>query len=458
MKILIVNKFLHPNGGSETYIFEIGKCLEKMGHEVQYFGMEHKGRIVGNRLDIYTGDMDFHAGEGNLSDGSGAGKTGGRLSAKLKKLTLPFKILYSRDAARKIKLVLEDFKPDVVHFNNINFQLTPSVIESVADFDIRHGGKTRMIYTAHDSQWVCPGHLLRVPSDGRRCFECEGGKYMNCARNRCIHNSRVRSLLGTMEAYLYKARKTYGLIDAIITPSRFMQDKLESDPVLRGKCITLHNFMPGVKTGNGQTSPEQTPGSVPDTNAHTDAVTVPGTNAETSPYVLYFGRFSEEKGIATLLKVCEALPEIDFVFAGSGPLETQVNALKNVRNVGFKSGDELKNLISEAAFSVFPSECHENCSFTVMESISYGTPIIASATGGTPELVDDGVNGYLFEPGDADGLSAKISELWFDHATLNKLEQGCAQTHFMTVDEYCKRLLEIYGKETPCHAENFTAQ
>ena len=444
MKILIVNKFLHPNGGSETYIFEIGKCLEKMGHEVQYFGMEHKGRIVGNHLNIYTDDMDFHAGEGNLSDGSGAGKTGGRLSAKLKKLTLPFKILYSRDAARKIKLVLEDFKPDVVHFNNINFQLTPSVIESVADFDIRHGGKTRMIYTAHDSQWVCPGHLLRVPSDGRRCFECEGGKYMNCARNRCIHNSRVRSLLGAMEAYLYKARKTYGLIDAIITPSRFMQDKLESDPVLRGKCITLHNFMPGVKTGNGQTSPERTPGATAASEAGATADTATAT-----PYVLYFGRFSEEKGIATLLKVCEALPEIDFVFAGSGPLETQVNALKNVRNVGFKSGDKLKNLISEAAFSVFPSECHENCSFTVMESISYGTPIIASATGGTPELVDDGVNGYLFEPGDADGLSAKISELWSDHATLNKLEQGCAQTHFMSIDEYCERLLQIYDPESP---------
>ena len=435
MKILIVNKFLHPNGGSETYIFEIGKCLEKMGHEVQYFGMEHEGRIVGNRLNVYTDDMDFHAGEGG----------GGRLSAKLKKLTLPFKILYSRDAARKIGQVLEDFKPDVVHFNNINFQLTPSVIEAVADYDIRHGGKTRTVYTAHDSQWVCPGHLLRVPSDGRRCFECEGGKYMNCARNRCIHGSRLRSLLGAMEAYLYKARKTYGLIDAIITPSRFMQEKLESDPILRGKCITLHNFV-----------------LVPDTDAKklqnddscNNSVTVPDTDATSGtgsaePYVIYFGRFSEEKGIATLLKVCGSLPDIDFVFAGSGPLEEEVNALKNVKNVGFKSGDELRELISQAAFSVFPSECHENCSFTVMESISYGTPIIASATGGTPELVDDGVNGYLFEPGDADGRAAKISELWSDQAALNKLEQGCAQTHFMSIEEYCERLLKIYDPESP---------
>ena len=54
MHVLIVNKFLYPNGGSETYIFEIGKQLESMGHEVQYFGMEHEGRIVGNHAESYT--------------------------------------------------------------------------------------------------------------------------------------------------------------------------------------------------------------------------------------------------------------------------------------------------------------------------------------------------------------------------------------------------------------------
>ena len=60
MRVLIVNKFLHPNGGSETYIFEIGKMLKQMGHEVEYFGMEHAGRMVGNRVESYTSDMDFH--------------------------------------------------------------------------------------------------------------------------------------------------------------------------------------------------------------------------------------------------------------------------------------------------------------------------------------------------------------------------------------------------------------
>ena len=54
VRTLILNKFLHRNGGSETYIFKLGEALEQHGHEVQYFGMEHKGRCVGNRVNAYT--------------------------------------------------------------------------------------------------------------------------------------------------------------------------------------------------------------------------------------------------------------------------------------------------------------------------------------------------------------------------------------------------------------------
>lgn len=56
MRVLIINKFLYPNGGSETYIFKLGEALEQHGHEVQYFGMEHEGRCVGNRVNLEGGD------------------------------------------------------------------------------------------------------------------------------------------------------------------------------------------------------------------------------------------------------------------------------------------------------------------------------------------------------------------------------------------------------------------
>ena len=107
MKILMVNKFLYPNGGSETYIFKLGQELQRQGHEVQYFGMEHEGRIVGNRINAYTSNMDFHGG------------------SKLSKLTYPIKTIYSSEARKKIRLVLDDFQPDVCHLNNFNYQMTP---------------------------------------------------------------------------------------------------------------------------------------------------------------------------------------------------------------------------------------------------------------------------------------------------------------------------------------------
>ena len=110
MKVLLINKFLYPNGGSETYIFKIGRFLESQGHEVQYFGMEHDDRIVGNNANSYTSNMDFHGG------------------SKLSKLVYPVKTVYSSEARKKIRRVLDDFQPDVCHLNNFNFQLTPSII------------------------------------------------------------------------------------------------------------------------------------------------------------------------------------------------------------------------------------------------------------------------------------------------------------------------------------------
>ena len=64
MRVLIINKFLYPNGGSETYIFKLGEALEQHGHEVQYFGMEHEGRCVGNRVNAYATIAGIQASRG----------------------------------------------------------------------------------------------------------------------------------------------------------------------------------------------------------------------------------------------------------------------------------------------------------------------------------------------------------------------------------------------------------
>ena len=160
----MVNKFLHPNGGSETYIFKLGKYLISKGHEVQYFGMEHEGRSVGNRVNAYTSDMDFHGG------------------SKLAKLTYPIKTIYSIEARKQIRKVLEDFQPDVIHLNNFTYQLTPSIILEIVEWRREKKRHCRIVLTPHDSQLVCPNHMLYNPTAHDLCEKCLGGHFINCIK------------------------------------------------------------------------------------------------------------------------------------------------------------------------------------------------------------------------------------------------------------------------------------
>lgn len=400
MKILIVNKFLYPNGGSETYIFRLGEQLQKMGHEVQFFGMEHEGRIVGNRVESYTSDMDFHTG-------------------RFARILYPFKIIYSREARRKIRKVLEDFGPDAVHLNNFNFQLTPSILYEIDKYRRKTAGKVKIVFTAHDSQLVCPNHLMQQYISKERCTKCVGGSPWNCAKYKCIHGSFAKSLLGSVEAFLYRNLGTYRLIDTAICPSAFLKEKLDTCRELKGKTVVMHNFIEPFKEGEG-------------------------TKKEIEPYVLYFGRYSKEKGIETLLKVCKKLSAIPFVFAGNGPYEEQVNVAMNITNKGFTTGKELKELIHNARFSIFPSECNENCPFAVMESLAYKTPVIGAKIGGVPELIKDSVTGYLFESGNEEQLCQRIEFLWNHPEEVERLTKECTNIVFDSVESYCNKLISYY--------------
>lgn len=394
----MINKFLHPNGGSETYIFKLGECLKEYGNEVQYFGMEHENRCVGNNVGAYTSNMDFHGG------------------SKLSKITYPVKTIYSIEARKKIRKVLDDFQPDVCHLNNFTYQLTPSIILEINKWRKENRKTCKIVFTAHDYNLVCPNHMLNNPLTHENCESCLGGHFKNCIKGKCIHSSTAKSIVGAAEAYFWNAKGVYKYIDKIICCSKFMKRIMDSNPLFAKKTVVVHNFVDDLKY----------------------------EYKEKENYVLYFGRFSEEKGIRTLLEVCKELPEVKFVFAGSGALEDEIRKVPNIECVGFKSGKELHDLISKAKFSVYPSEWYENCPFSVMESIMFATPVIASKIGGLPELVQDGVNGILFEYKNKNDLKNKISELWYDDKKSAELSENCKKTKFLDVDKYYHILVNVY--------------
>lgn len=397
MKILMINKFLYPNGGSETYIFKLGDYLKKHGHEVQYFGMEHEGRCVGNDVNAYTTDMDFHGG------------------SKLAKLMYPIKTIYSSEARRKIRLVLDDFEPDVCHINNFNYQLTPSIILEIQKWrEEKHN--CQIVFTAHDYQLICPNHMCNNPNLGENCEKCLGGHFLNCTKGKCIHGSLAKSMVGTMEATFWKWQGVYQYIDTMICCSCFMKTKMDSNPLFAKKTIAMHNFVDRVKW----------------------------KNTIKKDYVLYFGRFSKEKGIQTLLSVCKELPEVQFVFAGTGPLEKEINQISNINNVGFQTGNKLEKLIREARFTVYPSEWYENCPFSVMESQMYGTPVLGANIGGIPELISIGKTGELFESGNHLELKKQIQFLWKYKNLTDQYSDNCKYIDFDDVEMYVNKLMNIY--------------
>lgn len=396
MKILLVNKFLYPKGGAETYLFKLGETLEKYGHAVQYFGLENEKNTVSNSAGQYVSHMDL---------------TGGIIN----NLTAPLRIIYSSEAERKITKVLNDFEPDVVHMNNIQFYLTPSIIVAVHKYRKKTGRKVKIVYTAHDYQLICPSHGL-FDSEVNICEKCLGGNYTHCLRTKCMKNSRARSFLAMLDAYYWKYSKAYEYIDTIICPSRFLKSKLDTQKRFADKTVAIHNFIEKAEA-------EET---------------------QKGDYVLEFGHLSRDKGTLTLLEVAKRMPNVHFVFAGYGAAEADIAKVQNAEFVGFKTGKELKELISKALCSVYPSEWYENCPFSVIESQMYGTPVIGSRMGGIPELIEENRTGLTFSAGNADDLESKLRYLLEEQGILETYTENCKNVSFETPSSYYGKLIKIY--------------
>ena len=256
--------------------------------------------------------------------------------------------------------------------------------------------------------------MCNNPNTHENCEKCLGGHFLNCTKGKCIHGSLAKSAIGTVEATFWKWRRVYRQIDRIICCSQFMKTKLDTYPVLADKTVAMHNFIDPVEQ----------------------------KNVQKKDYVLYFGRYSQEKGIETLIQAAKALPEIPFIFAGSGPLEPLLEAVPNIKNLGFQKGEALEKLIREAKFSVYPSEWYENCPFSVMESQMYGTPVLGANIGGIPELIQVGKTGELFESGNGDELITKLKMLY--DADLSGYVKACADLQFASVRQYTDQLIHLF--------------
>lgn len=352
MKILLVNKFLYLKGGSERYLFTISEAFKKMGHEVIYFSMKDEKNVPCNTSKFFVSKKT----------------TNGPVKERINMI---LHMIYSKEAYKKMTLLLKEENPDLVILNLVHKQITCSIIDAIKDYN----PNIKIIWTMHDLICVCPSYTM-LDGNGNICEKCLDRNFNHCKENKCIHGSTLMSFLSTYEAKQIKRHDWYNKVDLFVCPSEFYRKKLEEGHFTKSPIITLRNPLPL------------------DTKYE--------LNDKDKGYILYFGRLSYEKGIKTLID-CFKDFHYKLIVLGTGPIEKELKKYvsdKNIRNVellGFKSGEELTNYIRNSRCVVLPSEWYENGPYSAMEAMALGKPLIVSNLGGLPELVENGKNGYIFD-------------------------------------------------------------
>ncbi len=412
MRVLVVNKYHKLTGGADRYALDLACLLTRHGHEAAFLSMDQPDNLPAN-YPLYT----VPAGLTNKTwKGAGAGE---RLAAYVHGV-------YHRGAAAVMAKAISEFRPDVVHCQNLFYQLSPSVILAA-----RRAG-VPVVQTLHDYQPVCANNVLFT--HGRVCEECRPRRFLSILKNRCYNDSASASFL----AFTAKVVHTmFGLypngVDRFISPSHFLKEKVESFGLPMPPIDHLNNFLDASAY-----KPQFDPGD----------------------YLLFFGQLLKHKGVYTLLTAYERMGvDIPLVIAGTGPEESGLDraiaerGLRGVHRVGYKKGKELFDLIRGARLVIVPSEWYENQPYAIVEAMALGKPVAASSIGGLPELVDDSV-GRLFRPGDAESLADALRELARDKHRLREMGMAARERVRANHDpeSHMNGLEEIYKTATTGHS------
>ena len=397
MKIIQVNKFHYLRGGAEKYFLDMTEALRRDGHEVAVFSMRHPKNLSSVWEKYFVSRISFN--ESKLRD----------------KLLAPGRIIYSWEAKRKFRQLVRDFQPDIIHIHNIYHQLSPSILS------VARRNNIPVVMHLHDYKLVCPNYQLFV--DGQICYRCRKHNYCQAIKHRCFNKSLGKSLLVAVEMFLHHCVwKIYEKnISLYIAPSEFMKQTVVSFGIPAEKVAVLYNFI--------------------------DQPEVPETDPEN--YLLYYGRLSPEKGIDILLQALKLIPDApQLKIVGSGPAEADLKAAaigRPVEFLGAKYGEELRAIILKAKAVIIPSVWAENMPFVLLESLALGKAVIASRTGGLPELIVPGESGFLFENGNANDLSQKILEL--DSYDLKSIGAAARKAVAdLTLEKHYQKLWEIYNR------------
>ena len=400
MRVLMVNKFHYIVGGSETYYFSLKRLLEQRGHTVIDFSMADERNAPSPYSGYFISNVDYHA-----------------RSSLGRKLVMARNFVYSPEAKRKYERLVSDTKPDLIHLHMFSHQISPSIL------DIIKKRRLPAVYTAHDLQLLCPNY--KMTRHGTPCEACLNGQVFSCVRNRCVMDSFAKSALSAFENKLHRGRGIYDVMQCLILPSEFYRQIFLKAGYAPERLVHIPNFLnlPPLKEA---------------------------AREKKTPYILYAGRLSQEKGLRTLLRAVEGT-DISLHIAGTGAMEEEIKSslrnqsLRNVRLLGFLRGPKLMDEICGSSALVLPSEWYENGPYAAIEALRCGRPLIGSRIGGLPEMIQS--NGVLTTPGDTEGLrSAMQAVLAASDAEWKSMSDASLRLYSErhTAQRFTEKLGEVY--------------
>jgi glycosyltransferase involved in cell wall biosynthesis len=405
MRILFVTKHYYPGAGDRTYMFALEKLLREHDHDIGYFAMSDDSNIASPFSGYFIDNINYTELRKNINI-----LTGMKVVARA---------LYSSESAKKIKSLINDFQPDIVHIQHLDTHITYSILPAIRKCGIP------IIWSLHIYAPLCINYNLINENTGQICEACRKKKFYKAAVNRCKRGNLLSSFMGTLVQYFNYLWGFIDHVDVFLCPSKFVRNLFIDWGFDPQKLVLLPNF------------------------TYCDDITPRyGGNG----YGLYIGRMVPEKGAAILLSSLEDI-DIPFKFIGDGPLledlkqRADMPGLNNIEFLGFKTGEEFRKIVSNSNFVVIPSQWHEVFGLVILEAYAHGKPVIGSRAGGIPELIDDGETGYLFDTRDDRSLSNKIRMISNDPDEATRMGKNAREkiNDLLNPSLHYAKLMEVYS-------------
>jgi len=405
MKVILAHKFLHLVGGTEIYFQNLADILSQHGHETIPFAVEDERNPPSEYSRYFLKPLDFR-------------------HSSLRYNTQQFfrilsRTLYSFEARRKVRALIQDLQPDIAHLQVIENHMSPSIIDEIRRHDLP------IVQSVNTYKHVCASSRLYLLDRQEICYQCQGGAHYHAALNRCVKDSLMASVLAMLEMYLHESLlRTYHQVDRFIVPNAFIEEKMLEAGYAAEKIVRLRNPFELSKTA---------------------------PNFRSDNYILYFGRVEPEKGVLDVVKAMVHLSHTRLVVVGDGSQLQYCrdwadrNDLKNIEFVGPKWGDELAPYLENCRAVVVPSLWYEPSPYVIYQALSAGKPVVANRVGGIPDLITE-TTGRLSSPGNIEELAGHLAELCSDASLAEEMGRNArtwAEDH-LSPEVYYRNIMAVY--------------